>query len=100
LGLQNNQLTGAASGICQIVGQLSAGECALSPNPAWTDGTLCPTCLNTGSCNTQQNPMPITCTCVGVCTPSPTLSPTPSPTLSPTLSPTNSPLPFFVKFQQ
>ena len=50
-----NQLTGAASGICAI--NTDTIDCDFRNNPAWTDGALCPACLNEGGCQT-----PIRCT--------------------------------------
>ena len=47
--LENNKFTGAQKGICKILfnSWSKYGGCILSPNPAWTNGTLCPSCLNT-----------------------------------------------------
>ena len=53
LSLMNNEITGGGGGgagevgICSIVENLIPG-CLLSPNPSWTNGTLCPACLNNG----------------------------------------------------
>ena len=45
-----NLITGAAGlGICKIVANLTSG-CDLSPNPMWTNGALCPLCLNLAPC--------------------------------------------------
>jgi hypothetical protein len=50
LDLSGNEFTGAEAGICPIVGNTAWQLCTLSPNPAWTDGAQCPTCLNKGAC--------------------------------------------------
>ena len=55
--LSYNQITGASAGICAIKGQIYPDDCLLSPNPDWTNGAMCPTCLNTGNCKP-----PVTCT--------------------------------------
>jgi hypothetical protein len=55
--LAHNQITGASAGICAIKGQIYPDFCLLSPNPDWTNGAMCPTCLNTGNCKP-----PVTCT--------------------------------------
>jgi hypothetical protein len=47
LWLNNNEFTGAGSGICKIAGkEFLQHQCALMPNSAWTNGTLCPACLH------------------------------------------------------
>ena len=87
LSLLNNQITGAGAGMCSIKGNFNTvnntGSCHITPNTAWTNGALCPACLNTGACAP-----PVTCT--GSNTDAPTASPTTSPT-SPTAAPTLSP---------
>ena len=60
LDVSGNQLTGAEAGICPILGNTNWDLCTLSPNPAWTDGAECPTCLNNGPCKP-----PIECSAAG-----------------------------------
>ena len=54
-----NNITGAGAGICTLVDQSSPlrNGCGLSPNQAWTDGAMCPKCLNPSRCKP-----PVTCT--------------------------------------
>ena len=53
--LHDNQITGVGAGICAVKDRLS--QCQLPPNPAWTNGAMCPACLNSGRCKP-----PVTCT--------------------------------------
>tara|TARA_B110000208_G_scaffold141572_1_gene170867 strand:+ start:2478 stop:3308 length:831 start_codon:yes stop_codon:yes gene_type:complete len=64
LSLNDNNFTGAGTGICKIEGQFNS-NCDLSPNSEWTDGALCPACLNDGQCVP-----PIRCTGANPPTPS------------------------------
>lgn len=54
LSLAGNAFTGAASGFCAIV-QNELLPCDLLPNKEWTDGALCPLCMNTGKCKPPVN---------------------------------------------
>jgi hypothetical protein len=56
LDLSANKITGAAAGICAIKGHITS-YCHIAGNPAWTNASNCPTCLNTGPCKP-----PVTCT--------------------------------------
>ena len=53
--LNNNSISGAGAGMCSVV--VTLRRCDLTHNTAWTNGALCPACLNTGAC-----PPPVTCT--------------------------------------
>ena len=55
--VNNNQITGAGAGICAIKDLFYPDWCSLSANPDWTNGAMCPACLNTGNCKP-----PVTCT--------------------------------------
>ena len=57
--VQSNLIIGAESGICGIVGNSwpVPTRCNINSNKAWTNGALCPACLNTGSCKP-----PVACT--------------------------------------
>tara|TARA_B110000208_G_scaffold114901_1_gene141146 strand:- start:686 stop:1432 length:747 start_codon:yes stop_codon:yes gene_type:complete len=55
--LSYNQITGASAGICAFNDHIYPDDCVLFPNPDWTNGAMCPTCLNTVYCKP-----PVTCT--------------------------------------
>jgi hypothetical protein len=56
MDFRGNAFTGAGNGICDILKKFFQ-NCDFLPNPSWTDGTLCPVCLNTFQCKP-----PVTCT--------------------------------------
>lgn len=54
----SNMFIGAGTGLCaNPVAHDPTGTtgCRLEENPAWTDGALCPACLNSGTCTVPNN---------------------------------------------